>query len=138
MKAQLITAVLVVGALPGCGGGSSLSHDEFVAAANGICATAKADVDKLEERFAAAGTDERRTIGIELSQRAGQRVKDLLALTPGDDDDKHLLGVLRTGAEQAEKLARTGDVQLGAQVVETGKTLREEFRAAGIDECATV
>jgi hypothetical protein len=138
MKARHITAALVLGTLVGCGGGSSLSHDAFVAAANSVCQTANAEFEELQQQFAEASADERRVIGVELSRRAGKRVEDLLALTPGDDADKRLLGLLRTGAAQAEKLARTGDVQLGAQVVETGKTLREEFRAAGIDECTKV
>lgn len=76
MRATLITPGLVLAALAGCGGGSTLSHDEFVSAANGICDRAEAELEELQGRFAEASADQRRVIAVELSQRSGKRVAE--------------------------------------------------------------
>lgn len=129
-----VVIVLGASAAVGCGG-SGLSHEDFVRQANSICASAEAEVETLEKRFAEASDDERRQLGRQLAEAGQKRVRELFSLNPKDDADKQAVAKLKVVNDELQELARTNDATTSDRAKELSDEVISDFKKIGLTDC---
>jgi hypothetical protein len=142
MRAHWIVAFTAL-ALVSCGGGQPLTHDEFVAKADAICAEYNAKFEDALGSLSQDATDDERNGALEEYARAyGDMADDVTALELHENDRTiaRFLDRLKRNARGFEEAADKGELMSDSTGDAAFNSLREASalaEEAGLDECST-
>jgi hypothetical protein len=135
--------VIALAAFAGCGGSDELlTHDEFVAKADAICAEYNAKFEDALGSLSQDATDDERNGALEEYARAyGDMTDDVTGLEPPEDDGTiaRFLDRLKRNARGFDEAADKGELMSDSTGDAAFNSLREASalaEEAGLDECS--
>ena len=144
---RLVPLLLAIGALgiAGCGDDDSdgsaasepLSKQEFIAAADEICASGDAEIDEGGQAFAGTeGEQVDELVGTVIVPGYREQIDQLEQLVPPEADQAQIDKFLNTFATGVDQLEENPDQIVGGQAVATIIEARQIARAYGMEACA--